>query len=326
MIIVTGGCGFVGSHIVERLAFRGEHVLAVDWHEPNQPVKSLWEPYHSSIRFEQADITDKQSLTTLFSVYNPKGVVHAATITPSAEREMEEPDRIIHIGAVGSTIVAALAAKHGVQRFIYLSSASIYEPVPDPLCVQVESDPLQQSGLYPLTKVAGEWMARYLSERTGMEAASARIAACYGPLERNTGSRTLMSQVWKAVRRAKERKPLLVASPHYVLDFTYVKDIAEGIAMMMFAPQLMHDVYNVSGGSGYSLVELAEAIAETIPGTKVEVVAAGEPSDDALFAKNGSRTGRLDIARLTTDTGFVPSYHLKSGLADYVKWLETHEF
>ncbi|MDF2963035.1 MAG: putative short-chain dehydrogenase [Paenibacillus sp.] len=227
-------------------------------------------------------------------------------------------------GFVGSSLVLSTAAKHGVKRFIYLSSASIYEPVADPHCILGETDRLQQTGLYPLTKVAGEWMTRYFSEYSGMEAVSVRIAACYGPLERNTGARTMMSQVWKAVHRAKEQKPLLVASPDYVLDFTYVKDIAEGIVELLLTPHLEHDVYNVSGGSGYSLMELAEAVAGTIPGT--EVLLTGEQSEDALFAKQGSRAGRLDIARLTSGTGFVPAYNLKSGVADYVKWLETHEF
>jgi UDP-glucose 4-epimerase len=324
MIIVTGGGGFVGSHIVERLAHRGEEVLAVDLHEPAQPVKSLWQPYSRLVRFEQVDITDKESLTALFSRNPAKGVVHAATITPTAEREREEPERILHIGVVGSSLVVNTAARHGVKRFIYLSSASIYEPITDPHCVLGEMERLQQTGLYPLTKVAGEWITRYLSETSGMEAASVRIAACYGPLERNTGSRTSMSQVWKVVHRAKDRKPLLVGSPDYILDFTYVKDIAEGIVELLLTPNMKHDVYNISGGSGYSLMELAEAVAGTIPGTEIRVTE--ERSDAVLFAKDGSRAGRLDITRLTTDTRFVPVYNLNSGLADYVKWLETHKF
>ncbi|MEK3721032.1 NAD-dependent epimerase/dehydratase family protein [Paenibacillus sp. FSL H8-0034] len=324
MIIVTGGGGFVGSHIVERLAHHGKEVLAVDLHEPAQPVKSLWQPYGRRIQFEEVDITDKESLTALFSRKPVKGVVHAATITPTAEREREEPERILHIGVVGSSLVVNTAARHGVKRFIYLSSASIYEPIPDPHCVLGELDRLQQTGLYPLTKVAGEWITRYLSESSGMEAASVRIAACYGPLERNTGARTSMSQVWKAVNRAKDQKPLLVGSPDYILDFTYVKDIAEGIVELLLTPNLEHDVYNISGGSGYSLMELAEAVAGTIPGTEIRVTE--ERSDDVLFAKDGSRAGRLDITRLTTDTRFVPVYNLNSGLADYVKWLETHQF
>ncbi|SFK68087.1 UDP-glucose 4-epimerase [Paenibacillus sp. 1_12] len=324
MIIVTGGGGFVGSHIVERLAHRGEEVLAVDLHEPAQPVKSLWEPYRQRIRFEQVDITDKKSLIGLFTGNHAKGVVHAAMITPTADREKEEPERILHIGVVGSSLVINTAARHGVKRFIYLSSASIYEPITDPHCVLGEMDRLQQTGLYPLTKVAGEWMTRYLSECSGMEAASVRIAACYGPLERNTGARTLMSQVWKAVHRARNRKPLLVGSPDYRLDFSYVKDIAEGIVELLLAPNMEHDVYNISGGSGYSLLELAEAVAGMIPGTEIRVTE--EQSDDVLFAKKGSRAGRLDIARLTDGTSFVPIYNLNSGLADYLKWLEKHEF
>ncbi|WP_240414289.1 NAD-dependent epimerase/dehydratase family protein [Paenibacillus periandrae] len=324
MIIVTGGGGFVGSHIVECLAHRGEEVLAVDLHEPAQPVKSLWGPYGRRIQFEQVDITDKESLTALFSRNPAMGVVHAATITPTSEREREEPERILHIGVVGSSLVVNTAARHGVKRFIYLSSASIYEPIPDPNCVLGEMDRLQQTGLYPLTKVAGEWITRYLSESSGMEAASVRIAACYGPLERNTGARTSMSHVWKAVKIAKDRKPLLVGSPDYTLDFTYVKDIAEGIVELLLTSNLEHDVYNISGGSGYTLMELAEAVAGTIPGTEIRVTEAR--SDDVLFAKEGSRTGRLDITRLIRDTTFVPVYNLNSGLADYVRWLETHEF
>jgi nucleoside-diphosphate-sugar epimerase len=324
MILVTGGGGFIGSHIVECLAHRGEDVLAVDLHEPAEPVKSLWKPYDRQIRFEQSDITDKTSLAELFSRYSPTGVVHAATITPTPEREFEEPERILQIGVVGSSLVISEAVKHGVERFVYLSSASIYEPVSDPLCILNENDKLQQKGLYPLTKVAGEWLTRHLAEGSAMRSVSVRIAACYGPLERNTGARTAMSQVWTAVHRAKEGKPLLVASPDYVLDFTYVRDIAEGIAELLLTPNLTYNVYNVSGGSGYSLMELAKTVARTIPGT--EVILTDKQSDDALFAKQGSRAGRLDNARLRNETMFVPAYSLESGLIDYVSWLALHEF
>ncbi|TDF98559.1 NAD-dependent epimerase/dehydratase family protein [Paenibacillus piri] len=324
MILVTGGAGFVGSHIVERLARRGEEVVAVDLYEPAEPVKSLWDSVGGHIAYERADITDKAALVALFARYSVDRVIHAAAITPTAVRELEEPERILQIGIIGCSLVVSAAVKHGVKRFVYLSSASIYEPVPDPMCVLKESGRLQQTGLYPLTKVAGEWLTRQMTEDSGTEAVSARIAACYGPLERNTGARTAMSMVWHAVHRARAGKPLLIGSPDYVLDFTYVSDIAEGVAELLLAPAWKHEVYNISGGRAYSLLELAEAVAGTIPGT--EVVVTDKPSDDAMTTNTRSRTGSLDTSRLRNDTLFVPAYPLKSGLADYVKWLDAHEY
>lgn len=325
MILVTGGTGFVGSHIVERLARRGEEVIVVDLVEPTNPVKSLWKPYKMNIYFEKADITDKTSIFQLMSQYRVERVVHAATITSTVEMELENPDRILHIGVVGSASVLSAAIMHGVKRFVYLSSASIYEPVQDPASILNEQASIQQKGrLYPFTKVAGEWMVRYLSELAGIEAVSGRITACYGPLERKTGARIVMSPVWSMVNRARIGLPLLIGSPDHVLDFTYVKDIAEGIAELTFATDLRNDVYNISGGIGYTFWEMAEAVARAVPG--VEIFRTAPTVEGSLIAAGGSRSGRLDITQLTRDTSFSPAYNLDAAIQDYIKWLETNEF
>ncbi len=325
MILVTGGAGFVGGHIVERLAHRGEEVLVVDLAEPMKPVKTLWKPYKHNIYFEMADITDKTSIFQLMSQYRVDRVVHAATITSTPEMELENPDRVLHIGVVGSASVISAAIRHRVKRFVYLSSASIYEPVPDPVSVLNEQASIQQEGrLYPFTKVAGEWMTRYLSQLAGIEAVSGRITACYGPLERNTGARIVMSPVWKMVNRARTGLPLLIGSPDHILDFTYVKDIAEGIAELTFATDLGNDVYNISGGIGYTYWEMAEAVARMVPGIKILRTAPTE--EGSLTVAGGTRSGRLDITRITRDTAFSPAYNLDAAIQDYTKWLETHEF
>jgi len=323
VILVTGAGGFVGSHIVQQLARQGDSVLAVDLAAPSEPVAALWKSEDLRIRCEQADITDKVAMERLFTAYEVDRVIHAATITPTAEREFTEPDRILHVGVTGSSVVLSVAINHGVKRFIYLSSASIYEPTGGSDCVLDESATLQRMGLYPLTKVAGEWLTRYLTSGAGMESASARIAACFGPLERNTGARTRMSPVWQMVQMARSSGEIRLGTPEHVLDFTHVSDIASGVVRLLSSEKLNHESYNVSGGRCYSFLEVAQAVANRLPGTRI-VQNSTEP--DAVSAGAGSRSGRLAIHRLAGDTAFAPRHDIQSGVSDYIDWLESHPF
>jgi UDP-glucose 4-epimerase len=324
MILVTGGSGFLGSHIVHYLASQGMRVMATDLTEPSPPVQALWEPYGSLIQFTATDILNQEALEQLMARNVVDCVVHTATITPSPLQELTEPERILQTGIMGTSMVFFAAIRHGVQRFVYLSSASLYEPIADPKVVLHEDAKQRKQGIYPLTKAAGEWITRQCTLYPGVTAVSARIAACYGPLERNTGTRTMMSPVYEMIKCAKQGSPIVLVTPDHVVDYTYAYDIAQGIALLTTSSTLNHEVYNVSCGKGVTYMEIAEQIAVLIPGTEVILTSKNELG--AISATPSSRVGSLGIDRLSCDTDFIPRYDLHAGLKHYLQWLEHHDY
>lgn len=324
-VLVTGATGFVGANVVERIAAGGVRVVASDLIPPPEPVEAIWAPHRDLVEFVALDVREREEVADVISGRGVDSVVHGATLTPDAQREAEEPDLVVDVGIVGTAAVLRACSGLGVGRFVYLSSASIYEPVQDDGAALGESAGLRNSGLYPLTKVAGEWLVRHARETGGTDAVSARLSACYGPLERDTGSRAAMSPVWRMLRLAREGVPFVPGEPERVLDFTHVRDVAEGVRNLLESPLLVHDAYNVSCGKGSSYRELAERVTVAVERTWKAPRREGAKTVKIPSAQ-GSRRGRLSVERLSEETGFWPRHDLASGLEQYVAWLRDNEY
>jgi len=324
-VLVTGATGFVGANVVARIAEAGARVVASDLVPPPEPVEALWAPHRDRVEFVAMDVRKRADATGVISGLGVDRVVHAATLTPDAHREAEEPDLVVDVGIVGTAAVLRACSGLGVSRFVYLSSASIYEPVQDDGAILNESAELRNSGLYPLTKVAGEWLVRHARGTGGVDAVSARLSACYGPLERDTGARTGMSPVWRMVRLAREDVPFVPVEPERVLDFTHVRDVAEGVRYLLETPSLAHEAYNVSCGKGSSYRELAECVTVAL-GRTGEVPRCEKAETVKVPVAQGSRRGRLSVERLSGETGFRPLHDLLSGLGQYAAWLRENEY
>lgn len=324
-VLVTGATGFVGANVVARLASHGWSVVASDPTLPPEPIEALWAPHREGIECVSGDVRNRTAIEEIIAGRDVKHVVHGATITPDARREAEDPETIMEIGVLGTAAILRASSGLDVERFVYLSSAAIYKPVPDDEAVLDETAELNDSGLYPLTKVAGEWLVRHMRATAGIDAVSARLAACYGPLERDTGARTGMSPVWQMVRLAMKGESILVYTPNHVQDFTHVQDIAGGVVALLEAPSLRYEAYNVAGGAGYSYQTLAEHVYREIPRA---TISSPGPSggEHSISAAPGLRRGRLSVDRLRTETGFEPEHNLPSGLRQYLGWLEHQPF
>ena len=196
-----------------------------------------------------------------------------------------------------------------------VSSGSVYGPRAD-LSLVCEDDPKNPQGVYPLTKWAADALARRFAEIHGLDLAVARLASPFGPFERDTGSRPLLSPICLWTATARRAEPVRASGPPTLLrDVAYVADVASGIAAIALAPTLAHDAYNVGWGRGASAREVLEALARLVPGFRFSF-APEEPSP-----WSASR-GPLDCTRLRA-LGWTPRYDLDTGLAAYLDWLGT---
>lgn len=317
-VLVTGATGFVMASLVRHLAGEGHEVVAADVVAPDEALEVYWRGPGAAIAFHAVDVADAGAVAALVRATRPERAVHGAAITaipPDAERARFLD--AVRVNVNGPLHVLEALRAHGVRRVVVVSSGSVYGDQPDHAPV-TEDAPAHPRGVYPLTKWAGEALARRYAEVHGLELAAARLGTPFGPLERDTGSRPLLSAVRTWCLAALAREPVVVpGDADSRRDVVHVADVASGLAFLLLAPRLGHEAYNVAWGRSPSARETVEALARQVPGLRVQYRPEA-PSPWAAPAR-----GPLDPARLR-GLGWTPRYDLDTGLAAYLDWLGRH--
>jgi nucleoside-diphosphate-sugar epimerase len=315
-ILITGATGFVMSGLARHLAERGHAVVAADLYAPDAGLRGHLSGLAGPVTFHEIDVTDMRAVRGLIDDARPERIVHGAAITaipPEAERGRFA--QTTEVNVMGTLHVLDALRERGVRRTVVVSSGSIYGTRAD-MDPVTEDAAAQPQGVYPITKWAAEALARRHAAINGLDLAVVRLASPFGAFERDTGSRPLLSAINDWTRTALRGETLRVGGPPDALrDPIYIDDVASGIATVLLADRLPHDVYNVGWGKGATTEDTLAAIARLIPGVKVERVP-GEPSRWPSLTR-----GVLSAARLRHDLGWSARYDLDSGLAAYVSWL-----
>lgn len=320
-MLVTGANGFLGSHIVAELVSAGSRVLAVDVAKPSAPVVGLWAGQLGVIYQVSCDTRDENSLRDLIHRFEPWAVVHAAAMTTADTSN--QLDRMYNVNVRGSESVFSAT---GNRRLVYISSGSVYQASVDDASIYSELDAptvgRSEVGLpvtYASTKRSGELL---VAERRldNFDYRIVRVAACFGPAERPTVGRRVVSIARRMAEAVREGYCPDVKNDA-VVDLTYVRDTARGVLAVLAADQV-HDITNVGAGRGVRLSEIAQAFRLTSARQK--------PSNSncptrLISLPRGSRHGVLETQRLAR-LGFKPIYPLSRSVALYLDWLEHHEF
>lgn len=319
-ILVTGAAGFVGLNIVRRLAETGAEVLALARRPPDRAALRFLEPL-DNVRFVQADIRDRNTIRELVASNRVRRIVHAAAVT-SAQSERSDPAGFVDTNLGGTLNVLEAARAHEVERVVLVSSSGLYGAPADRRRPIRESDPLQIDNLYTVCKQAAEQLCRRYHELFAVSAVAGRLGTAYGPMERPTGSRDVMSPLYTLVAAARAGRSTTIYGAERLRDACYVEDVADAFSCLTLADTLGHTVYNVSSGQAYPLGEIAATLHELLPGWSWrEVDQAGDA--DVAIAPSGER-GPMDISRLG-ELGWVPRYTLRDGLRGYLEWNAEHE-
>lgn len=269
--IVTGGAGFIGSHLCEKLVKLGHSVLVIDNFKVGR--KSNLSNIKNKIKIYQKDISHFNSIKNLFK--NVDNVFHLAAladIVPS----IESPDEYFKTNVAGTYNVLKLSTENKVKRFIYSASSSCYGiPKEYPTNENANIDPQYP---YALTKRLGEELVMHFSKVYRLNASSLRFFNVYGPRARTSGTYGAVFGVFLAQKIAN--KPFtVVGNGKQTRDFTFVSDVVEAIVQVSKKKKLIGEIFNIGSGKTVSV----NKIVELLKGKKVYIPKRpGEP--DITFA------------------------------------------
>jgi len=313
-ILVTGGAGFIGSHLVSALLDRGDQVAVIDNFDPFYPEhikrRAIGPLIDRGARLFEADIRDEAGLKKAFTEARPEIVVHLAALA-GVRPSLREPARYVDVNVRGTAALLAAARDADVRRFIFGSSSSVYgarTEAPFKETDRVDS-PLSP---YAASKVAGEILARTFHNLYAMETVSLRFFTVYGPRQRPDLA------IHKFARLMLARKPLpFFGDGEMRRDHTWIGDILAGVLAALEAPGLRDEVINLGGARTTSLRELIDLLQETLGVEAILDRQPVPPGDVPLTSADVTKAGRL--------LGYAPGTPLREGLAKFAAWITGPE-
>jgi len=302
-VLVTGGAGFIGSHLVDALVARGDEVVVVD-----DLTTGHADNVNPAARLVVGDVANADTVKEAAS--GVETVFHLAAAR-AVLRSVLEPRATDRVNTAGTLNVLETARMAGVRRVISTSSSSIYggaAVVPTP-----ESAPLLPRSPYAVSKLAGEHYARVYWELHGLETVSLRLFNVFGPRQRPDSQYAAVIPLFiEALRLGNS--PEVHGDGHQSRDFTFVDDTVAAFlaARDTSAERCAGRVYNVGGGRERSLIDLLSALEVilmvTIPAHHVEPRA------------GDVRHSRADASAAASDLGWEPVVAFEDGLARTVTW------
>jgi len=321
--LVTGGTGFVGANIVKDLARNGHDVISFDINAPDQLMQHFIGDVESKVTFVQGDIVDPASVAKVGQAHQVDKIVHAAVYTVNREAlEIERSRDVIAINLEGTANLLELARTQKVSRFIYISSGAAYgKALPGNQTLNEETPPAPDN-LYGITKFSSEMITKRYGELHGLSTVSVRLSTPYGPMERVTGHRAVMSVFYDWTGRAVRGASIAPQDLGGGRDYIYIPDIADGIRTVLDAPSLPHELYNLTTGVWVTYQQILDAVVELSPGVVVDspVPSPADPGSD--YYSRGPLSGH----RLFEDLDWTPKFDLKAGIADYFEWRKKSGF
>lgn len=301
LCVVTGGAGFIGSHLVEALTARGDAVRVLDDLSTGSP-----ENLPASVELVRADLADAESVRRI--VAGAAVVFHLGAIA-SVQRSIEDPPLIHRVCGTGTLNVLEAARREGVRRVVYASSAAVYG-VPDGP-VQSESAALRPLSPYAAAKLAGEFYLQAFTACHGLETVALRFFNVYGPRQRADSPYSGVIALFLAAL-LEGRTPTIFGDGLQSRDFVAVEDVVQALLLAAESPGASGRVYNVGTGRSVTLLDLIAAL-NALLGTTVQPAHAPPRTGDI-------RHSRADISRAREELHYEPRVSLEEGLARTLRW------
>ena len=306
--LVTGGAGFIGSHLAEELLRRGHTVRVVDslitGKRENLDVLK-------GVEFLEGDLADMDVAQR--AVKGMEYVLHQAAI-PSVPRSVKDPitSNRANIDASLNTLVAARDG--GVKRLVYAGSSSAYGDTPT--LPKREDMPTAPLSPYALQKLVAEQYGQMFTKLYGFETVTIRYFNVFGPRQ-DPGSPYSGVISLFATSVLEGRQPVIYGDGEQTRDFTYIANVVDGVLRAVEAPQAAGEVINVATGGRISLNELLRTM-QAIVGSSVKAIYKDGRAGDV-------RDSQADISKARELLGYVPKVSLEEGLTHTLAWARARK-
>jgi nucleoside-diphosphate-sugar epimerase len=304
--LVTGGAGFIGSHLATELVRRGENVRVVDNLVTGKRQNLAHLP---GVEFVEGDLADLDVARR--AVAGIDYVLHQAAI-PSVPRSVEDPitSNRANIDASLNVLVASRDAR--VRRVVYAGSSSAYGN--SPTLPKVETMPAAPLSPYALQKLVAEQYCQLFTQLYGLETVSIRYFNVFGPRQDPSSPYSGVISLFISAL-CDGRQPTIYGDGEQTRDFTYVANVVDGVLRACEAPGASGEVINVATGGRISLKQLFMTVRDLV-GAKVDPIYAAPRAGDV-------RDSQADITKARRLLGYEPLVPFERGLAETVVWYRT---
>ena len=303
-VLVTGGAGFIGSHLITRLVQEGYSILVLDDLSSGR-LENLENHIRSNqISFVKGDIRDSSQLKEIAA--DSDSIIHLAAIADH-EKCLQDPALANNINGDGTRVVLEAAREHGVKNFVYTSSAALYgEPSKLPVS---EDAPVSPLAPYGLSKLAGERYCLEYSRNYGMRVVCLRFFNVFGPRQTATQYSGVITEFMKKLRNREP--PMIYGDGLQTRDFVNIRDIVEAIVLAL-GSKTAEGVYNIATGRETTINQLATTLTK-ISNQSINPVHEAPRIGDI-------RRSVADISRAQADLRFNPKTNLESDLRELWDW------
>jgi len=301
-ILITGGCGFLGQYLANDLIMNGNRVVLFDVRDDRSLLNEHATEKNCSVII--GDVLNISEIMGAIIEHDVKSIIHTTRL--QKDERANRPYQGLRVGLLSTFHVLEAARLLKLGRVTYLSSGAVYDPR---LKSCTEDSPFfldMPMELHACVKVSCEMIGLKYAQMFGVDFVSARASGIYGPGGTSPHNMTIL--VNNAVRGKKTE---FKKGGDHRFEFTYVKDIAQGVRRVHTAVHLKYRVYNVGIGQNYSLFEIAREIKKWIPEADISM---GPGLIDNFWVQRNP----MDISRIK-ELGYMPEYDLEKGVSEYIK-------
>lgn len=302
--VVTGGAGFIGSHLVERLLTDGFEVSVIDNFYSGRPENLIM--FGDKITLHEIDIRD--ALAVSKAMEGADYVFHQAAL-PSVPRSVKFPLESHDVNATGTLNVLRAAHQSGVKRVIYAASSSAYGNTDE--SVKHENLPSKPISPYAVAKLTGENYCRAFSESYGLETVSLRYFNIFGPRQNPHSPYTGVMAIFIPLM-LQDKQPTIYGDGNATRDFTNIRNVVHANMLAMTAPNAVGEVMNIACGQSFSIRHIVDTINELL-GKEIKPILAPPRAGDVQHS-----LASIDQAKRLL--GYEPVSHFKEGMAETIEW------
>jgi UDP-glucose 4-epimerase len=306
-IAVTGGAGFIGSHLCERAVKNGHYVVCLDNYYTGRKENISHLRGHKNFKSIQCDIMDRSKIEKIFKEESIDLVYHYAAVV-GVKRTLEKPKEVLDVNIKGTENVFEAALSSSCKKVVNISSSEVYGvPVELP---EREGSPKNVELPYAISKLLGEKYAEIYYEKYGLRTTSLRLFNVYGPRQNSTPYGFVVGIFIDRVLRNKP--PVVFGDGTQTRDFTYIEDNIAPTVMAGEKSAANGKVINIATGKPTTILDLSKLVIELCR-KRIKPIFDEERPHEIMH--------RLaDITKMKKVLGYKPRYELKDGLRETIGW------